>query len=112
MKYSDLSSSYVLPGVLYSVLFLLTPLALILSNGVGTYDEENLSFLRAISEHERYRFDILSLGKSENVTSSLRLLKGLNSRVLPVETFSSHIFAGYLLDLIGSLKQSTTDHQS
>ncbi len=85
-------------------------LGLILSNGVGAYDEENLSILRAISEHERYRFDILSLGKSENVTSSLRLLKGLNSRVLPVETFSSHIFAGYLLDLIGSLKQSTTDH--
>jgi hypothetical protein len=84
-------------------------LALILSNGVGTFDQENLSFLRAISEHERYRFDVLSLGKSENVTSSLRLLKGLNSRVLPVETFSSHIFAGYLLDLIGSLKQSTTD---
>ncbi|MGY5855812.1 MAG: hypothetical protein RTS72_04380 [Candidatus Thorarchaeota archaeon] len=85
-------------------------LALILSNGVGAYDEENRSFLRAISEHERYRFDILSLGKSENITSSLRLLKGLNSRVLPVETFSSQIFAGYILDLIGSLKQNTTDH--
>jgi hypothetical protein len=87
-------------------------LALILSNGVGTYDEENLSILRAISEHERYRFDILSLGKNENMKSSLRLLKGLNSRVLPVETFSSQIFTGYLMDLIGSLKQSTTDHQS
>jgi len=63
-------------------------LALILSNGVGTYDKEHLSFLRAISEHDRYRLDILSLGKNGSLKSSLRLLKGLNSRVLPVETFS------------------------
>ncbi|MHA1963037.1 MAG: hypothetical protein ACW97G_00505 [Candidatus Thorarchaeota archaeon] len=85
-------------------------LALVLSNGVGAYDEEHLSFLKAISEHDRYRLDILSLGKNENTKSSLRLLKGLNSRVLPVETFSSQIFSGYILDFIESLKQGATDH--
>jgi hypothetical protein len=85
-------------------------LALVLSNGIGAYDEEHLSFLRAISEHDRYRVDILSLGKNGNIKSSLRLLKGLNSRVLPVETFSSQKFSGYFLDLIDSLKQGTTDH--
>jgi len=85
-------------------------LALVLSSSVGVYDEEHRSFLRAISEHDRYRLDILSLGKNGNMKSSLRLLKGLNSRVLPVETFSSHLFSGYLLDLIDSLKHGATDH--
>ena len=87
-------------------------LALVLSNGVGSYDEEHLSFLRSISEHDRYRLDILPLGKNGNMKSSLRLLKGLNSRVLPVESFSSLLFIGYLLDFIDSLKQGTTDSQS
>ncbi|MBY8996180.1 MAG: hypothetical protein KGD60_00515 [Candidatus Thorarchaeota archaeon] len=87
-------------------------LALVLSNSVGAYDEEHLSFLKAISEHDRYRFDVLSLGKNGNIKSSLRLLKGLNSRVLPVETFSSQRFTGYFLDLIDSLKQGITDHSS
>jgi hypothetical protein len=84
-------------------------LVLVLSNGVGAYDEEHLSFLRAISEHDRYRLDILSLGKNGNMKSSLRLLKGLNSRVLPVEAFSSRIFTGYLMDFIDSLKQGVLD---
>ena len=85
-------------------------LALVLSSSVGTYDKEHLSFLRAISEHDRYRLDILSLGMNETLKSSLRLLKGLNSRVLPIETFSSQKFTGYLLDLIDSLKYGASDH--
>jgi hypothetical protein len=87
-------------------------LALVLCNNIGAYDEEHLSFLRAISEHDRYRLDILPLGKNENIKSSLRLLKGVNSRVLPVESFSSRLFTGYLMDLIDSLKRRTTDHRS
>jgi hypothetical protein len=86
-------------------------LALVLSNSVGTYDEEHLSFLKAISEHSRYRLDILTLGKNGNMKSSLRLLKGLNSRVLPVESFSSQVFMGYLLNLIDRMTQGTTDLQ-
>jgi hypothetical protein len=85
-------------------------IALVLSNSVGTYDDEHLSFLRAISEHDRCRLDILPLGKKENMKSSLRLLKGLNSRVLPVEAYSSPLFGGYLLDLIDSLTKGTIDH--
>jgi hypothetical protein len=84
-------------------------LALVLSNGVGVYDEEHLSFLRSISEHERYRLDILTLGKNGDMKSSLRMLKGLNSRVLPVESFSSQIFTGYILDVIDSVTMGTTD---
>ncbi len=86
--------------------------ALVLSNGVGTYDEEHISFLRAISKQDRYRLDILTLGKTENQTSSLRLLKGLNSNVIPIETFSSHTFTGYFLDLIDALVPRSTNRQS
>ncbi|MFX1559963.1 MAG: hypothetical protein ACFFBL_05210, partial [Promethearchaeota archaeon] len=32
-------------------------LVIVLSNGVGTYDEEHLSFLKAISNHDRYQLD-------------------------------------------------------
>ena len=87
-------------------------LALVLSNGVGNYDEEHLSFLKAISEHDRYRLDILTLGKNGNMKSSLRMLKGLNSKVVPIESYSSQAFMGYLLDLIDSMTQGIIDHQS
>jgi hypothetical protein len=87
-------------------------LALIFSNGAGTYDEEHISFLSAISKHDRYKLDILTLGKNGNQNSSLRLLKGLNSNLIPVETFSSQTFTGYFLDLIDNLSSRTTDHQS
>jgi len=86
--------------------------ALILSNGAGTYDEEHISFLSAISKHDRYRLDVLTLGKNGNQASSLRLLKGLNSNLIPVESFSSHTFIGYILDLIDNLVSRTSDHQS
>jgi hypothetical protein len=87
-------------------------LALVLSNSPGTYDEEHLSFLRAISKHDRYRLDVLTLGKNGNQASSLRLLKGLNSNLIPVENFSSHAFTGYFLDLIDNLVSRSTDLQS
>ncbi len=87
-------------------------LALVLSNDIGTYNEEHLSFLRAIGNHERYWLDILSLGKSGTLKSSLRMLKGLKSRVVPMESFSLQVFSGYLLDLIDNITQSTTDVQS
>jgi hypothetical protein len=86
--------------------------ALVFSNSAGTYDEEHVSFLSAISKHDRYRLDVLTLGKNGNQTSSLRLLKGLNSNLIPVESFSSHTFTGYLLDLIDNLVSRTTDPQS
>jgi hypothetical protein len=85
-------------------------IALVLGNSVGNYDDEHLSFLRAIAEHDRCRLDILPLGKNGNMRSSLRLLKGLNSRVLPVESYSSPLFSGYLLDLIDSLTKGIIDH--
>ncbi|MGD9396500.1 MAG: hypothetical protein PVJ05_08745, partial [Candidatus Thorarchaeota archaeon] len=87
-------------------------LALVLSNSVGNYDDEYLSFLKAISEHDRYRLDILTLGKNGNMKSSLRMLKGLNSKVVPIESFSSQAFMGYLLDLIDSMTQGVIDPQS
>jgi hypothetical protein len=87
-------------------------LALVLSNSVGNYDDEHLSFLKAISEHDRYRLDILTLGKNGNMKSSLRMLKGLNSKVVPIESFSSQAFMGYLLDLIDSMTQGVIDPQS
>ncbi|MFW9793712.1 MAG: hypothetical protein ACFFEE_05400 [Candidatus Thorarchaeota archaeon] len=85
-------------------------IAIVLSNSAGTYDEEHISFLRAISKQDRYRLDILILGKNGNQTSSLRLLKGLNSNVIPVEAFSSHTFTGYFLDLIDNLAPRSTDY--
>ncbi|MFW9805343.1 MAG: hypothetical protein ACFFFK_01280 [Candidatus Thorarchaeota archaeon] len=85
-------------------------IAIVLGSSIGTYDDEHLSFLRAISEHDRCRLDILTLGDNGNMNSNLRLLKGLNSRVLPMEAFSSPLFTGYLLDLIDSLTRGATDH--
>ena len=87
-------------------------IAIVLSNGVGTYDEEHLSFLRAISQHDRYQLDILTLGEKGNMKSNLRLLKGVNSRVLPIDTYSSQVLTGYILNLIDSLTKGSTDHQS
>lgn len=87
-------------------------IALVFSNGVGSYDEEHISFLRAISKQDRYRLDILTLGKNGNQKSSLRLLKGLHSNLIPIETFSAYTFTGYFLDLIENLVPRTTSHQS
>ena len=85
-------------------------IALVLGSGVGVYDEEHLSFLRAISEYDRYQLDILTLGKNGNMKSSLRVLKGLQARVIPIESFSSQSFSAYFLNLIDSLTKGVTDH--
>lgn len=87
-------------------------LALVMSSDVGTYDEEHRSFLQAISKHDRYRLDILTLGRNDKGASSLRLLKGLNANVVPIETFSAYNFNGYFLDVLDQLIHRTTEHQS
>ncbi len=87
-------------------------IAIVLGSSVGVYDEEHLSFLRAIAEHDRYRLDILTLGDNGNMKGNLRLLKGLNTKVLPIEAFSGPVFEGYLMNLIDSVMKGSTDHLS
>jgi hypothetical protein len=85
-------------------------LLLIFSEGIGKYDEEHLPFIQAIKERERYQIEFLTMEKNLNHRSALRVLKGLNAQVVPLENFSSQIFIGHLLDLIDNLvpKGSTT----
>ena len=85
-------------------------IALVLGSEVGVYDEEHLSFLRAISEYDRYQLDVLTLGKNGDMKRSLRILKGLQARAIPIESFSSQAFSTYFLNLIENLTKGTTDH--
>ena len=85
-------------------------IALVLGSEVGVYDEEHLSFLRAVSEFDRYQLDILTLGKNGNMESSLRVLKGLHARVIPIESFSSQSFSAYFMSLIDNLTKGVTGH--
>ncbi|NHI89574.1 MAG: hypothetical protein EAX87_08630 [Candidatus Thorarchaeota archaeon] len=85
-------------------------IALVLGSEVGVYDEEHLSFLRAVSEFDRYQLDILTLGKNGDMKSSLRVLKGLQARVIPIESFSSQSFSAYFMSLIDNLTKGVTDH--
>ena len=87
-------------------------LLLVFSGSVGKYDEENLPFIQAINENERYQIEFFTFDKKTNHKGSLRLLKGLNARVIPVESFSSQLFLGHILDVIDNLVPMGTSSQS
>jgi hypothetical protein len=78
-------------------------LVLVFSGSVGKYDGDHLPFLQAIKGHERYQIEFLRMGKNANHRSSLRILKGMNARILPLEAFSSQVFMGHILDVIDGL---------
>lgn len=87
-------------------------LLLVFSGSVGKYDEENLPYIQAIKENERYQIEFFTFDKKTNHKGSLRLLKGVNARVLPVESFSSQLFLGHILDVIDDLVPRGTSSQS
>jgi hypothetical protein len=78
-------------------------LVLLFSGSAGKYDENHLPFLQAIKAHERYQIELFIMGGSNNHRSALRILKGTNTRLLPLETFSSQVFVGHVLDVIDDL---------
>jgi hypothetical protein len=78
-------------------------LLLIFSGGVGKYDEDHLPFIQAIKERERYQIEFMIMDMNTNYRSALRVLKGINAKIVPLESFSSHIFIGHILDLINDL---------
>jgi hypothetical protein len=78
-------------------------LILLFSGSAGKYDEDHLAFLQAIKAHERYQIEFFMMGKNSNRRSTLRILKGTNARLLPLETFSSQILMGHILDVIDNL---------
>ncbi|MFW9956506.1 MAG: hypothetical protein ACFFCT_00425 [Candidatus Odinarchaeota archaeon] len=78
-------------------------LLLIFSGGVGKYDEEHLPFIQAIKQRERYQIEFMAMEKNKNHRSSLRVLKGINAKIVPLENFSSQIFIGHILDIIDDL---------
>ena len=78
-------------------------LLLVFSGNIGKYDEEHLPFIQAIKENDRYQIEFFTFDNTENQKSSLRLLKGIKAHVLPVESFSSQLFIGHLLDVIDNL---------
>ncbi len=83
-------------------------LLLVFSGNIGKYDEENLPFINAIKENDRYQIEFFTFDNSVNQKSSLRLLKGIKAHVLPVESFSSQLFIGHLLDVIDNLVPMAT----
>ncbi|MFW9843921.1 MAG: hypothetical protein ACFFEV_05045 [Candidatus Thorarchaeota archaeon] len=78
-------------------------LLLVFSGNIGKYDEEHLPFTQAIKENDRYQIEFFTFDSTTNQKSALRLLKGINARVLPMDSFSSQLFIGHLLDVIDSL---------
>jgi hypothetical protein len=78
-------------------------LLLIFSGGVGKYDEDHLPFIHAIKERERYQIEFMIMDRNINHRSASRVLKGINAKILPLESFSSHIFIGHILDMINEL---------
>jgi hypothetical protein len=81
----------------------LPTLVLLFSGDIGKFDEDHLPFLQAIKERERYQIEFLKMGKNSSHRSSLRILKGINARILPLEVFSSQVFLGHILDVIDSI---------
>jgi hypothetical protein len=86
-------------------------LVLVFSGDIGKYDEENLPFIQAVKENERYQTEFFTFDEASKQKSSLRLLKGVNARVIPIESFSSHLFIGHLLDVIDRLVPRTANLQ-
>ncbi len=84
-------------------------LVLVFSGDIGKYDEENLPFIKAVKENERYQIEFFTFDKASKQKSNLRLLKGVNSRVMPIDAFSSHLFVGHILDVIDSLVPRTAN---
>ncbi|TFG32059.1 hypothetical protein EU527_11050 [Candidatus Thorarchaeota archaeon] len=82
------------------------------TGSIGKYDEEHLPFLKAISEHERYQIELFTMNKNENLQGTLRILKGIKSRVIPLERFASQIFLGHILDVIDNLVPASINSQS
>ncbi len=87
-------------------------LLLVFSGNIGRYDEEHLPFIQAIKENERYQIEFFTFGMKKNQKGALRILKGIKARVLPIESFSSHLFIGHLLDVIDDLVPMSTSSQS
>lgn len=87
-------------------------LFLIFSGSVGKYDEDHLPFIQAIKERERYRIEFMVMEKSTNLRSALRIIKGINAKLVPLENFSSQIFVGHILDVIDDLVPSSSITQN
>ncbi len=83
-------------------------LLLVFSGTIGKYDEEHLPFIQAIKENERYQIEFFVFDKEKNQKGALRILKGIKARVLPIESFSSQLFIGHLLDVIDNLVPMST----
>jgi hypothetical protein len=87
-------------------------LLLVFSGNIGKYGEEHLPFIQAIKENERYQIEFFAFDKEKNQKGALRILKGIKARVLPIESFSSQLFIGHLLDVIDNLVPMSTISQS
>lgn len=87
-------------------------LLLVFSGEIGKYDEENLPFIQAIKDNDRYLIEFFTMEKKVNQKGALRLLKGINARVLPVESFSSQLFLGHIMDVIDNLVPGSPSSQS
>jgi len=87
-------------------------LLLVFSGDIGKYDEEHLPFIQAIKDNERYQIEFFTFGSKRNQKGALRILKGIKARVLPIDSFSSQLFIGHLLDVIDNLVPMSTISQS
>jgi hypothetical protein len=78
-------------------------LVILIGSRLGGQEEESTPFLKAISDHERYRLDFLGVGESFDDREARRLLRSVNSSIVPIKSFSAQVFDDYLLSAIRKL---------
>jgi hypothetical protein len=78
-------------------------LVLVFSGGVGGDYNKQIPFIKAIKERERYQIEFMTFEKSGRAAEIPKLLKEINARVIPLDSFSSQTFTGHILDVIEAL---------
>ncbi|RDE16740.1 MAG: hypothetical protein C4K49_04250 [Candidatus Thorarchaeota archaeon] len=78
-------------------------LVVLIGSKLGGQEEESAPFLKAISDHERYRLDLLGVGEGFDDREARRLLRSVNGSIVPVRSFSAQVFDDYLLSAIRKL---------
>jgi hypothetical protein len=84
-------------------------LVIVLTSGIIDDSDESQPFIRAIAEMSRYQLDIFSFDRNVDIEKAKAALRGLNARILPVRSFSGHIFDGYLMDAFDRLLEGALD---
>ncbi|MFX1370004.1 MAG: vWA domain-containing protein, partial [Promethearchaeota archaeon] len=84
-------------------------LVILLTSTIVDESDESEPFIRAIAQMSGYQLDVFSFDRNVNIEKAKTALRGLNARILPVRSFSGHIFDGYILDAFSHLLEGASD---